>query len=107
MKKFLLVLLLSFFSVKIFAQQFSLLNTGTLYDAFENPSQRAFIPDTSKMYASNFLIPNFNADATLTGDAQATIKSRLFESKYDNSLLELGNDKNNYATSNINVYILM
>jgi hypothetical protein len=107
MKKFLLVLLLLFFSVKIFAQQFSLLNTGTLYDAFENPSQRAFIPDTSKQYAFNFFIPNFNANFFLSGDAQATLKSRAFLNKYDNSGLAISPTKYNHVTENVNAYILM
>lgn len=107
MKKFLLVLFLFSLSSKIFAQQFSLLNTGTLYDAFENPSQRAFIPDTSKKYAFNFLIPNFNANLFLSGDAQATLKTRLFLNKYDNSALSISPTKYNHVTENFNVYILM
>jgi len=107
MKKFLLVLLLLFLSIKIFAQQFSLLNTGTLYDAFENPSQRAFIPDTSKMYAFNFFIPNINVNLFLSGNAQATLKSRVFLDKYDNSALAISPTKYNHVTENINSYILM
>ena len=106
MKKFLLVLFLLFFSLKIFAQQFSLLNTGTLYDAFENPSQRAFLPDTSKEYAFNFFIPNFNLNLFLSGDAQATLKSRVFLNKYNNSALAIDPTKYNHVTENTNAYIL-
>ena len=107
MKKILLVLFLLFFSLKIFAQQFSLLNTGTLYDAFENPSQRAFIPDTSKQYAFNFFIPNFNANLFASGDAQASLKSRIFLNKYNNTALAISPTKYNHVTENINAYILM
>src|SRR5258708_39933400 len=106
MKKLLLFLFLSLFSVKIFAQQFSLYNTGTLYDSFENPSQRAFVPDTSKMYAFNFL-PNLNASFLLTGDAQASLVSRMFGSKYNNAALLIGSGKYNYANINANAYALM
>jgi hypothetical protein len=107
MKKFLLVLFLSFFSLEIFAQQFSLLNTGTLYDAFENPSQRAFIPDTSKMYAFNFFIPNVNANLFLSGNAQATLKSRVFLDRYNSSALAIDPTKFNHVTENVNAYVFM
>ena len=107
MKKILLVLLFLLFSVSIFAQQFSLYNTGTLYDSFENPSQRAFIPDTSKMYASNFLIPNFNFNFFLAGDAQATLKNRAFLNKYNNAALQIGKGKYNRVNENINAYLIM
>ena len=107
MKKILLVLLFLLFSVKIFAQQFSLYNTGTLYDSFENPSQRAFIPDTSKMYASNFLIPNVNFNFFLSGDAQATLKSRAFLNQYDNSALQINKGRYNRVNENVNAYLVM
>jgi hypothetical protein len=107
MKKFLLVLFLLSFSARIFAQQFSQYNTGTLYDSFENPSQRAFIPDSSKEYAFNFFIPNFNASLFLSGDAQATLKSRAFLNKYDNSALDVNEEKFNHVSENANVYFLM
>ncbi len=107
MKKILLVLCLLFFTVKIFAQQFSQYNTGSLYDSFENPSQRAFIPDSSKQYATNFLFPNLNFNAFLSGDAQATLKSRLFLNMYNNSALKINQGKNNLASLNANVYLVM
>lgn len=106
MRKFVLVFLLLIFSAKIFAQQFSLLNTGTLYDSFENPSQRAFIPDTSKKYAFNFLIPNFNANLFLSGDAQATLKSRTFLDKYNNAALAIDPTKYNHVNENFNAYLI-
>ncbi|MGN6394592.1 MAG: DUF5723 family protein [Mucilaginibacter sp.] len=107
MKRVLLVFFLFSFSAKIFAQQFSQYNTGTLYDSFENPAQKAFIPDSSKKYATNLLFPNFNANFFITGDAQATLKSRAFLNKYDNSLLLLNQGRFNHFNGNANVYLIM
>jgi len=107
MKKVLLLFCLSFFTIKIFAQQFSQYNTGSLYDSFENPSQRAFIPDTSKKYASNFLVPNFNTSFFISGDAQATLKTRAFLYRYDNSKLLISQGRYNMTNANANVYFLM
>jgi hypothetical protein len=107
MKKILLIFCLLFIAVKGFSQQFSQYNTGTLYDSFENPSQRAFVPDTSKMYAFNFLVPNLNASFFLTGNAQSSLVSRAFGSKYNNSALQIGAGKYNIANANANAYAIM
>ncbi len=107
MKKTLLVSCFLIFSVKLFAQQFSQYNTGTLYDSFENPAQKAFITDSSKTFSSNFLIPNFNANFYLSGDAQATLKNRLFLNQYNNSGLSVNQGKYNLANANANIYYLM
>src|ERR1700761_6157205 len=107
MKKTLLVLFLLSFSVKIFAQQFSQYNTGTLYDSFENPSQKAFVTDTSKMYAFNFLFPNFNANFLLTGNSQTALKSRAFLNLYNTDALTINQGKFNHVNVNANVYWVM
>jgi len=107
MKKILFIFLLLSFSVKIFGQQFSQYNTGSLYDSFENPSQKAFITDSSKQFASNFLLPTFNANFFITGDAQATLKSRAFANKYNNSSLQIGQGKFNHMDVHVNAYLLM
>ncbi|HVW96997.1 MAG TPA: DUF5723 family protein [Mucilaginibacter sp.] len=107
MKKILLLILLVSISGSIFAQQFSQYNTGTLYDSFENPSQKAFIPDSSKQFASNFLVPNFGGDFFLTGNTQATLKSRAFANVYDNSQLMIGQGRYNHINVNVNAYSLM
>lgn len=107
MKKILPIFCFLLITVKGFSQQFSQYNTGTLYDSFENPSQRAFVPDTSKTYAFNFLIPNFDANVLLTGNAQSTLVSRVFGKQFNNSALEVGSGKLNYANANINAYTLM
>jgi hypothetical protein len=107
MKKILLISCFFLFAVRGFSQQFSQYNTGTLYDSFENPSQRSFVPDTSKKYAFNFIIPNFNADFYLTGDAQSSLVDRAFGGKYNNSALQIGNNKYNNVNINVNAYALM
>lgn len=107
MKKILLIFSLSFIAVKGFSQQFSQYNTGTLYDSFENPAQRSFVPDSSKMYATNFFVPNFSGNFFLTGDAQTSLVSRAFGSKYNNAALLIGNGAVNRININANVYSLM
>ncbi|WP_428330926.1 DUF5723 family protein [Mucilaginibacter sp.] len=107
MKKILLAFCLLLLSSTIFAQQFSQYNTGTLYDSFENPSQKAFITDSSKQFAFNFLVPNFNTNFYVTGNAQSTIKNRVFNYKYDNSALQVGQGRYNHANLNANAYVLM
>jgi hypothetical protein len=107
MKKILLVSFLLLFTVKIFAQQFALYNTGTLYDSFENVSQRAFTPDTSKRFAFNFFIPNFNANFFVSGNAQASLKSRTFLYKFNNDLIPVGQGNYNLANADGNAYLAM
>ncbi len=107
MRKFLFIVFLFAFHSRSFAQQFSQYNTGTLYDAFENPSQRAFIPDSSRKIATNFLVPNFGTNFTLSGNAQAALKSRAFIYSYNDDALTLGKGNFNYARVNANAYFLM
>jgi len=107
MKKILLVFCFFLLAGKGYSQQFSQINTGTLFDSFENPSQRAFVPDTSKKYAFNFIIPNINLNGYLTGDAQSSLITRAFGGKYNNSALQIGNNKFNNFNFNGSVYALM
>lgn len=94
MKKYLLIFCILLVTPKLFAQQFGQYNTGTLFDSFENPAQRSFIPDSSRMYASNFFFPNLDGNVFLTGDAQQTLKERLVNHKYINSQLIIGGPGN-------------
>src|ERR1700756_538256 len=107
MKKILLIFCFFLLTVKGFSQQFSQINTGTLYDSFENPAQRAFVPDTSKKYSFNFLIPGLNANFFLTGDIQSTLINRAFGSKYNNSALQIGSGNYNNVNFNASVYEIM
>src|SRR5579872_273071 len=107
MKKILLIFCFFLLATRGFSQQFSQINTGTLFDSFENPSQRAFVPDTSKKYDFNFIIPNINFNGSLTGDVQSSLITRAFGGKYNNSALQIGNNKVNNFNFNGSVYALM
>jgi Family of unknown function (DUF5723) len=107
MKKILLVFSFLILTAPLFAQQFSQYNTGTLYDSFENPAQSAFIPDTSRLFASNLFIPNFGGNFFLSGNAQSTLKSRAFNNSYNNQALQIGQGKTNLVNANANAYFLM
>ena len=107
MKKFLLAFFILFSTVKIYGQQFSQYNTGTLYDSFENPAQNSFIPDTSRKYAFNLFVPNFSANVYLNGNAQVALKDRLFNSKYLTDNLVIGPGRLNRINSNFNAYFIL
>lgn len=108
MKRSLLFFCCLLLTSKIFAQQFTQYNTGTLYDSFENPAQRSFIPDSSRQFASNFFFPNIDGNFYITGDAQHTLKDRYFNNMYDNQALKIGNGTSfNHVNANANAYWLM
>ena len=107
MKKILLVFCITLFSAKAFSQQFSLYNTGTLYDAFENPSQRAFIPDTNRKYAFNFFLPNFSGSFSIVGNGQTALKSRAFLGLYNDTALTINKGRFNHINVNANIYLFM
>jgi hypothetical protein len=107
MKKKLCLIVLVCFSQIAIAQRFSQYNTGTLYESFENPSVGIYKPDTSRQFAFNFLIPNSGTYTYLKGNAQYSLKSRLFLDRYDSENLEIGQGKvNNFMTTS-NTYLLM
>jgi hypothetical protein len=107
--KLLIIFGILFFSLSVSAQQFSQYNTGTLYDSFENPSQRSFIPDSSRQYAFNFLIPAFNVNTYLSGNGQRIAKRQIFgnNSQYGIDNLQIGQSKYNHFNANINAYAIM
>lgn len=107
MNKILIFVLLSILCLTAKAQRFSQYNTGTLLESFENPSQAAFIPDSSRNFAFNFLIPNFLANTYLKGNAQYTLKSRLFLGNYNNEAITVGQNQYNNILANVNVYLGM
>ena len=107
MKKFLFVLIFLALHFCVSAQQFSQYNTGTLYDAFDNPAQKAFIPDSSRKVAFNLFFPNFNTDVTLAGNIQAALKTRAFLGRYEDNALTIGKQNFNYANASLNAYAFM
>jgi hypothetical protein len=107
MRKTLLLFCLIFCTANIFAQQFAQYNTETVYDSFENPSQRSFIRDTTKMLAFNFFFPSFTTNGFLVGNIQQTLINRIKYNKYDNSALQIGAGRRNHLNLNINAYLFM
>lgn len=107
MKKILLSVLLCYASLSsVWAQRFSMYNTGTLYDSFENPSQAAFIADTTKNIALSF-IGNASIYTYLIGNAQTPVKRRIFLSEPDEGTFTSGQNSINKALVQSNVYLGM
>ena len=94
-------------SNKAYSQQFSLYNSGTLYDSFENPSQRSYQVDTSKRFAFNFFIPVISINGTFSGPAEPSFKSLLYDGVFNGRDITLGESKLNVLTLNSNNYIAM
>ena len=107
MKKSLFIFCFFLITVKVFGQQFSQYNTGSLYESFENPSQRAFIPDTTRQFAFNFFIPNFTANLLVAGNGQEALKTRAFSSYYNTANLLTGKGGYNHINTNANAYSVM
>lgn len=107
MKNILLASCFLLISLASFGQQFSQYNTGTLYESFENPSVAAFMPDSSRQYAFNFFIPNFNTNLYITGNAQIPLKNRGFVGKYSPQGLTLGENRFSRANVSSNIYLGM
>ena len=107
MKRNLLFLTFLLFNISFGKAQLSLYNTRTLYDTFENPSQKAFYADSSKKYAFNFFIPTIGINANITGEAQQPVKRLLYRGKLNASGITLGEGEMNGISVTENSYIAM
>lgn len=87
-------------------QTFALYRTGTLYDSFENPSQTAFVTDSSRRYAFNFFIPTLSATYGVSGPGVPTVKKALYTGKYDVRDLSETEKKLSRVTLSENTYLL-
>ncbi|HEY0667651.1 MAG TPA: DUF5723 family protein [Sphingobacteriaceae bacterium] len=105
MKKISLVCFLFVLSSFCSAQQYSLYNSRTLFDTFENSSQRAFQIDTSRRYAFNFFIPTISVNTTFTGPSQEAFRLLVFKSKVSSDVPFGGKD--NVLAAHTNNYLLM
>ncbi|MGB4775931.1 MAG: DUF5723 family protein [Daejeonella sp.] len=90
-----------------FSQQYSLYNSRTLFDVFENPSQKAFYTDTTRKYAFNFLFPTISLNTSFAGPGQSIFKSRVFAGTYNPDEIILGENKVNTAAVSVNTYLAM
>ncbi|HCN82525.1 MAG TPA: hypothetical protein DIT07_02740 [Sphingobacteriaceae bacterium] len=107
MKKTLSLFFALFLLNTAYSQQYSLYNTRTLFDSFENPSQKAFQPDSSRRFAFNFFIPSFGFNTALGGPATHTFKTVLFDDVISSTGLKLGEHKTSRGFANINTYLIM
>jgi len=90
-----------------FAQQWALYNTNTLFDSFENPSQRSFFPDSSRRYAFNFFIPNGGLTAKGNGPADLTIRNLFYTGNLQTSEVDLAETRRNNFIIDQNTYLFM
>lgn len=101
------LLLLLLFTFTTQAQQFAHFNTGTLFDSFENPAQRAFIPDSSRQFSFSFFVPNFGSIGSFSGNGQNSLHSLLTQGIYNSSKLTNGLANRNYLNVGANGYWFM
>jgi hypothetical protein len=106
MAKTYVVICLLLISYQLKAQQFGLFNTNTLYDAFENPAQRAFIYDDSRQFASNFFLPMAGANGGNRGDASYALQKKLNDGAIDTRDIPIGTIRRNKLYGSSNVYLL-
>lgn len=91
-----------------YAQDFSLNNSGTLYDSFENPVQSTSTKDLSRKYASNFFIPSLSNNVYFDGEANRSFKTMLFKGKIDSRQINtIGQVNINTLQSYSNNYLFM
>lgn len=104
-KKLFYSALIIFCSTAANAQKYALFNTKTLFDAFENPAQKAFTLDSSRKYASNFLLPYFSFNALNKGTSEPVIRNLSQTGVFDaRSLPILKGDVNTFY-QNTNIYV--
>lgn len=106
MKRTLFVLFFSLIYSQSGWAQVALNNSRTLFDAFENPSQKSFFTDSSKQFAFNFFFPTISLNASASGSAMKTFNGILFDNLNDTQNLPIDGSKYTHFASNSNVYIL-
>lgn len=107
MRKSVALIILVLLSFKINAQQYSLYNTRTLFDSFENPSQKTFVPDSSRRFALSFF-PTFGINAAMGGPASKNVfKSLIFDDEVNSTGLSIGKGESSRFFAHMNTYLLM
>ncbi|RZL40055.1 MAG: hypothetical protein EOP00_27150 [Pedobacter sp.] len=106
MKKLLLALILTAYFTSSYAQQYALFGTKTIFDAFENPSQKSFTLDSSRRFSSNFFLPYFGVNGANKGDAESVIRRIIIDGVNDTRALPIGTGEINHFYENTNAYIL-
>lgn len=107
MKSILIIVSVLIFQLNFSYAQLGLYNTRTLFDAFENPSQKAFYADSSKKFAFNFFVPTLTFNGNVSGEAQTSLKKFLYNGDLDASGISLGNGNHNTISLAENSYLFM
>ena len=106
-KKLIFIFFFLFTASESWSQQFGLFNSGTLYDAFENPSQKAFQADSSRKFAFNFFIPTISFDAAFRGPAEENFKTLIYNKVINGRNINAEPGDANLITATSNNYMLM
>lgn len=91
-------------ALNTYAQQYALFNTKTLFDSFENPAQKSFVLDSSRQFASNFLIPYADLSSLNKGNS-INATTALVTNGYSRSRIGAFNAPETMR-ENINIYLL-
>lgn len=86
------------------SQQYALFNTKTLFDSFENPAQKSFVLDSSRQFASNFLIPYLELNSLSKGKSTMAIRDLVRQGYTQSRVGEFA--KPRFMREDINVYLL-
>lgn len=105
-KRHLTIAVLLILSTQLKAQQYGLFNTKTMFDAFENPAQKAFVLDSSRQYATNFFFPNFSFSGANKGDSDYSLRQLIHGYKFDASAIPVDQQYRNKLYQTSNVYLL-
>lgn len=105
-KSFLLLALLFHAGNTAFSQQYGLFDTHTLFDTFENPAQSAFARDSSRRFASNFLLPSFGLKGEYKGEAGDLLYKLIHDRQYETSAIKDGVPTRNQLLFRFNQYLL-
>ena len=106
MKRILFLCIVLVCALQSRAQQFGLFGTGTMFDGFENVSQKSFILDRSREFSSNFFLPYFGVNAANRGPADDVVRNLLQADVIDTRDLTLGTGEKNHLYENTNVYVV-
>ena len=87
------------------AQRYSLYYSKTLFDGIQNPHHRSL--DDCRSFASNFFLPSFNLDLSVSGDANGFIKSFLASENLSSLNFKNGTNYNNRITNQFNYNIFL
>lgn len=104
-KRLLSICILILLAQQLKAQQYGLFNTKTLFDGFENPAQKVFTLDSSRQYASNFLLPYFGVNAASKGNSDF-VRRLVNEGIYKSQDIPLERKGLNTLYQHTNAYLL-